>query len=147
MQKYKIILIYQKKSVFLHHNSHISLNSLTKRRKMKKRISSCPELMEAIQQIGLVPLLDSGIPGFSPAHLRMANLLISTNLYGSAEGGGDWWGGFRVDDRHHPFCAPPETFTRWNPESERGWHGPYVRHATGPFPSAEDIRFRDDDTE
>ena len=32
---------------------------------MKNKISSCPELMEAIQQIGLVPLLDSGIPGFS----------------------------------------------------------------------------------
>lgn len=87
-----------------------------------------------------------GIPGFSPAHIRMANLLISTNLYGSAEGGGDWWGGFRVDDRHHPFCAPPETFTRWNPESERGWHGPYVRHATGFFPSQDGTRFKDDDT-
>lgn len=32
-------------------------------------ISSCPELMEAIQQIGLVPLLDSGIPGFSADEL------------------------------------------------------------------------------
>ena len=88
-----------------------------------------------------------GIPGFSPAHIRMANLLISTNLYGSAEGGGDWWGGFRVDDGiQHNGCAPSDTFTRWNPESERGWHGPYVRHATGPFPSAEDTRFKDDDT-
>ncbi len=85
-----------------------------------------------------------GIPGFSPALLRIANLLISTNLYGATEGGGDWWGGFRVDDRHHPFCAPPETFTRWNPESERGWHGPYVRHTTGAFPSASDTRFPSD---
>ena len=86
-----------------------------------------------------------GIPGFSPAHIRMANLLVSTNLYGSAEGG-EWRGGFRVDDGSHPFCAHPEAFTRWNPESERGWHGPYVRHATGSFPCAEDVRFKGDAT-
>jgi len=83
-----------------------------------------------------------GIPGFSPANLRMANLLISTNLYGSAKGG--WSGGFRVDDVRHPFCAPPETFVRWNPESARGWHGPYVRQATGDFPAADETRFADD---
>ena len=29
---------------------------------MKNKIGSCPELMEAILEIGLVPLLDSGIP-------------------------------------------------------------------------------------
>ena len=87
-----------------------------------------------------------GIPGFSPALVRMANLLISTNLYGSVEGR-DWWGGFRVDDGiRHDGCAPAETFIRWNPESERGWHGPYVRHAMGNFPSARDTRFKDDDT-
>ena len=28
-------------------------------------IHSCPELMEFIQQVGFLPLLDSGIPGFS----------------------------------------------------------------------------------
>lgn len=87
-----------------------------------------------------------GIPGFSPALVRMANLLISTNLYGSVEGR-DWLGGFRVDDGiRHDGCAPAETFIRWNPESERGWHGPYVRHAMGSFPSAENTRFKDDDT-
>ncbi|MBR0066086.1 MAG: prepilin-type N-terminal cleavage/methylation domain-containing protein, partial [Kiritimatiellae bacterium] len=87
-----------------------------------------------------------GIPGFSPALIRMSNLLISTNLYGSVEGR-DWLGGFRVDDGiRHDSCAPAETFIRWNPESERGWHGPYVRHAMGNFPSARDTRFKDDDT-
>ena len=30
---------------------------------MKNKIGSCPELMEAILEIGLVPLLDSGIVG------------------------------------------------------------------------------------
>ena len=87
-----------------------------------------------------------GIPGFSPALLRMANLLISTNLYGSVEDRG-WMGGFRVDDgMRHDGCAPAGTFIRWDPESERGWHGPYVRHATGSFPSAGGTRFCDDDT-
>ena len=32
-------------------------------------IRNCPDLMEAIQKIGLVPLLDSGIPGFSADEL------------------------------------------------------------------------------
>ena len=73
-----------------------------------------------------------GIPGFSPAHLRIANLLISTNLYGTANSVDA--NGTRVDDVRLSGCAQPEVFTRWNPESERGWHGPYVRHATGALP-------------
>ena len=32
-------------------------------------VHDCPELIEAIQQMGLVPLLDSGIPGFSADEL------------------------------------------------------------------------------
>ena len=83
-----------------------------------------------------------GIPGFSPAHLRIANLLISTNLYGTANSVDA--NGTRVDDVRQPGCAQPEVFTRWNPESERGWHGPYVRHATGAFPTASDTRFPSD---
>ena len=35
----------------------------------REAIHNCPELMEAIRQIGLVPLLDSGIPGFSADEL------------------------------------------------------------------------------
>lgn len=30
-----------------------------------QKISSCPELMECIQQVGFLPLLESGIPGFA----------------------------------------------------------------------------------
>ena len=82
-----------------------------------------------------------GIPGFSPAYLRLANLLVSTNLYGALKG----QDGQRADvaGRGRGW-ASPETFTRWNPESERGWRGPYVRHATGDFPSADALRFADD---
>ena len=32
---------------------------------LQVEIHSCPELMEFIQQVGFLPLLDSGIPGFS----------------------------------------------------------------------------------
>ena len=31
----------------------------------ESQIHDCPELMDAIRQIGMVPLLDSGIAGFS----------------------------------------------------------------------------------
>ena len=33
------------------------------------QIHSCPELMALIQQIGFLPLLDSGIPGYSAEEL------------------------------------------------------------------------------
>ena len=82
-----------------------------------------------------------GIPGFSPAQLRLANLLVSTNLYGALKG----QDGERADVAGHGVgWASPETFTHWNPESERGWRGPYVRHAMGEFPSADATRFADD---
>jgi len=32
---------------------------------MKTEIHSCPELMECIRQVGFLPLLESGIPGYS----------------------------------------------------------------------------------
>lgn len=84
-----------------------------------------------------------GIPGFSPAHLRLANLLMPTNLYGAtAMAGGE--NGIRVDDTRLAGCAPPDVFTHWDPESERGWHGPYVRHATGVFPKATSGRHSGD---
>ena len=87
-------------------------------------------------------LLDMrGIPGFSPAQLRLANLLVSTNLYGALKG----QDGERADVAGHGVgWASPETFTRWDPESERGWRGPYVSHAMGDFPSADAMRFSDD---
>ena len=49
------------------------------------------------------------VPGFSPAWLRMANLLTPTNFYGHA--------GSRVAD---------PAFLSWDAEARRGWRGPYV---------------------
>lgn len=89
----------------------------------------------------------SGIPGFSPAYLRVANLLAATNLY--VLGGrradidaGDW------DDLHH---APPSAFTDWSDTFRRGWRGPYVRRhgdaaPAAAFPAPDDRRSPGDAT-
>jgi prepilin-type N-terminal cleavage/methylation domain-containing protein len=84
-----------------------------------------------------------GIPGFSPSLMRMANLLISTNVYGCANSAA-WPGGARVDDVHRAGCAAPAAFTRWDDDAERGWRGPYLRIPTGTFPTRGDTR-RDGD--
>ena len=92
----------------------------------------------------------SGIPGFSLGYLRIANLMIATNLYGSVAGSGVYSSGFRVDDPNRPSsiagCAVPAAFTQWDDESERGWRGPYVKSWTGEFPSESDVRFPADST-
>ena len=50
------------------------------------KITNCPELMEAIEEIGLVPLLDSGIPGFS------ADEMVAPECrYGRRDDGGWEW--------------------------------------------------------
>ena len=86
-----------------------------------------------------------GIPGFSPAQMRLANLLVATNVYGVAPSAA---GGLRLDAvlgaRAAAGCAKGIEFTQWDDEAERGWRGPYVRHATGTFPSRGDVRFRGD---
>lgn len=70
-----------------------------------------------------------GVPGFSPAWLRMANLLTPTNLYGHA--------GSRVSEA---------AFLSWDSEACRGWRGPYVRidrygpSGTALFPQPSDRR-------
>lgn len=81
----------------------------------------------------------SPLPGFSPAYLRIANILASTNLY--TLGGrradidvGDWDGVHR---------APPADFCTWDDASTRGWRGPYLLSggATAPasvFPAPAD---------
>ena len=65
-------------------------------------IRSCPELMEAIQQIGLVPLLDSGIPGFS------ADELVDPSCrYVRTDDGWEWplwqWKGPIVTEGHFAY--------------------------------------------
>ena len=90
------------------------------------------------------------IPGFSPALLRVGNLLCSTNLFGVGDA--------RLDDdgeTPRPGMAAASAFTSWDAESNRGWRGPYVAVSTGIeapngeshlFPKAGDIRFAGDST-
>ena len=75
-------------------------------------------------------LSDMGsIPGYSPAYLRIGNLLMETNLYGR--------GGLRIDDgRMRQGFAPATAFTSWDPERSRGWHGPYLKTGAGTFSRA-----------
>ena len=65
-------------------------------------IRTCPDLMEAIQQIGLVPLLDSGIRGFS------ADELVAPECrYVMTDEGWDWplwdWKGPIVTEGHFAY--------------------------------------------
>ncbi len=115
-------------------------------------------------QPGLVADLD-GIPGFSPAYLRLANLLVPTNLVGTA----DRW--LDDDERRntrakfasHLGAVNPEAvyadfvlFTNRDDIAQRGWHGPYLRTyrplentdaaRVGEFPRKTDRRHVSDDT-
>lgn len=81
-----------------------------------------------------------GIPGFSLGYLRIANLLISTNLYGEVRDGTDRQRGFRVDGESRGSvtgCAASGAFTGWDSAAGRGWRGPYVKMlSVGAFPAA-----------
>ena len=85
-----------------------------------------------------------GIPGFSPCCLRIANLLVSTNLYGATADAAGRLRALRVDDVWQPGAARPQEFTVWNAQRERGWRGPYLRHRGSAFPARDDVRFPED---
>ena len=53
---------------------------------MTAQIHSCPELMDYIQQVGFLPLLDSGIPGYSAEELVDADCRYVV----LPDGGWDW---------------------------------------------------------
>lgn len=97
----------------------------------------------------------SGIPGFSHAFLRVGNLFVATNVFGTAVFGGGTFGtqtrDVRVDEGAEEDCrrdgrAEPRAFTAWDETRGRGWRGPYIAAHTGFFPAPEDRRFRDDMT-
>lgn len=86
------------------------------------------------------------IPGFSLAYLRLANLLVATNLFGEVAGDAGAQRGIRVDDGRwrSRYLAPPREFVAWSEVSRRGWRGPYLKHPAAVFPSAEAVRFAGD---
>lgn len=97
----------------------------------------------------------SGIPGFSPAYMRIGNLFVATNVFGTAVGsGGGRPRAVRLDigGETEASCAAqrralPSTFTTWDATRGRGWRGPYIAQgSTGFFPAKDDRRFPDDAT-
>lgn len=89
-----------------------------------------------------------GIPGFSLAYLRVANLLISTNLYGEVIDGTIRMRGIRVDEDMPRIkgLAKHTEFTSWSFERGRGWRGPYLKNFRSVFPRPDERRFADDAT-
>lgn len=95
----------------------------------------------------------ASIPGFSYALVRLANLFIATNLYGSALVAHSPYPiqtrAVRLDEGDEATCARdararPAAFTTWDDARARGWRGPYLKNATALFPSSHDTRFPGD---
>lgn len=89
------------------------------------------------------------LPGFSPAYLRIHNLFSRTNVVGR--------GGVLLDTMAaQAGYAAFLSFTNWNTETGRGWHGPYIRANSavrntdpareGLFPAPNDRRTSGDPT-
>lgn len=66
------------------------------------------------------------IPGFTPTAIRLHNLLNPTNVFVRTRGGLRRLDEYEIEMPPRG-CAPFNTFTNWNEESERGWRGPYLR--------------------
>lgn len=69
---------------------------------MKKTISNCSEMMETIERMGLLPLLESGVPGFS------AEAMVSSECrYHVTDDGWEWplwqWKGPLVTEGHFAY--------------------------------------------
>ncbi len=91
-----------------------------------------------------------GLPGFSPAAIRIANLFMPTNVYGTRVNASAIHGAqmrmIRLDDdAAAELCraearALPQAFTTWDESLGRGWRGPYVKATVAVFPAAGDRR-------
>ena len=95
----------------------------------------------------------SGIPGFSPAYLRTANIFMPTNVFGCkmTGGGAAATRAVRLDEGDEARClaegrALPQAFTAWDEVRSRGWHGPYLTSPTASFPAEHSVRFPGDAT-
>ena len=101
----------------------------------------------------------SAIPGFTPAFLRVHNLLSRTNLVAKVV---DSAGFHYVYLDGYASSSSPEnvaafnTYTNWDAEAGRGWNGPYIKSGArttntdsarvGLYPAAGDRRTSDDAT-
>lgn len=85
-----------------------------------------------------------GLAGFSPADMRLANILIATNFYVLAQSAvGSFPRACRIDDVWlDEGVAQPSEFATWDEERLRGWRGPYAKGRTGTFPRREEAAQR-----
>lgn len=95
----------------------------------------------------------AGLPGFSPAAVRVGNLFVATNVFGTKVVGPSLADlrtrGVRLDEGTEAQCraegrARPEQFTTWDETRNRGWRGPYLAASSGIFPAPDAVRFADD---
>lgn len=95
----------------------------------------------------------AGLPGFSPACIRVGNLLVSTNVFGTKVSGPNAYGtetrAIRLDVGTEAQClaegrARPEAFTGWDANRRRGWRGPYLAVPVSAFPAPDAVRFPGD---
>lgn len=104
----------------------------------KNNIEDCPQLMELIEEVGFLPLLDSGIPGFSAdeaVHPRCRYHLLP-------DGGWDWplwrWKGSIVTESG---CAYGKFFASKAGFVSREWWSDFCnyRRSRTPEPKEESI--------
>ena len=101
----------------------------------------------------------SSIPGFTPAFLRIHNLLNRTNIVAKVVDSAGFH--FVFLDRYASSASPENvasfnTYTNWSAEAGRGWNGPYIKSGAktmntvperlGLFPAADDRRTATDST-
>ena len=125
------------------------ISSVAEKAKISAAERDLATLREAFMSEESGYLRDMGnIPGFSLGYLRIANLMMPTNLFGVVESDATVKVGFRVDDpnrvQNPDGCAPHEAFTKWNADAERGWRGPYINTWAGDFPTESARRFSED---
>ncbi|NLL84086.1 MAG: prepilin-type N-terminal cleavage/methylation domain-containing protein [Lentisphaerae bacterium] len=101
----------------------VKLSGVMERAKERTAQADLVTLREAFVGSASMPgyLADmESIPGFSPAWLRIHNLLVGTNLVGR---------GMVLIDQLMPGSvgfADIAVFKAWSSESQRGWRGPYL---------------------
>lgn len=125
------------------------ISSVAEKAKISAAERDLATLREAFMSEESGYLRDMGnVPGFSLGYLRIANLMMPTNLFGVVESDATLKVGFRVDDpnrvQNPDGCAPHEAFTKWNADAGRGWRGPYINTWTGDFPTESARRFSED---
>lgn len=105
---------------------------------MKRKINSCPQLMDYIQQVGFLPLLYSGIDGFSAEE----SVSSQCRYHVLPDGGWEWplwkWKGSIITESD---CVYGKFFDKKAGFISREWWGDFCnyRRSLSPSPSEDSI--------